>query len=68
MNRRDTSTWARRAWELLVVMTLPAALAAAMWTTGCSDTVACGSDSNCAPGYKCVNGACEASSGATPTS
>ena len=52
----------------LLVAAVPTVLAIALLSGGCSDTVACSTDKNCTPGYSCVDGACQASSGATPTS
>ncbi len=52
----------------LVVACVPVAMAIMLFSAGCSDTVACSTDKNCTPGYTCVDGACEQSSAATPTS
>ncbi len=58
-----------RGWvRIMAVAWLPAALIVSMLLgSGCESKVGCVNESNCAPGYACVDGACEPSSGATPT-
>lgn len=57
-----------RFFHAVLTAGVAVALTFALLSTGCSDTVGCSTGANCAPGYSCVSGACELSSGATPTS